>query len=112
MQISRRGLARFFLLALAAAWHRARAADVAEITIDNFTFHPAKLVVPRGTMVRFINRDDIPHAIVHDNPTGKPLFKSQVLDTDDHYEVVLDTAGTYPYFCSLHPRMRGEIEVR
>ena len=85
------------------------AADPApvDIKIDNFTFAPQRLIVKAGTTVIWRNRDDIPHAIA----SSIRLFKSKALDTDDTYAFTLKTAGTYEYFCSLHPQMTGTIVV-
>jgi len=78
-----------------------------EIKIDNFSFTPAEVKVPVGATVVWTNRDDIPHALIS---TGK-VFKSKVLDTDDNYSFTFSAAGTYPYFCSLHPKMTGKVIV-
>jgi amicyanin len=79
----------------------------AEIKIDNFTFAPAEMKVPAGTTVVWTNRDDIPHTVVS---TDK-VFKSKVLDSDEKYSFTFTTAGTYPYFCSIHPKMTGKVIV-
>jgi plastocyanin len=34
-----------------------------------------------------------------------------VLDTDQRFSHAFDAPGTYKYFCSLHPRMTGQIVV-
>jgi plastocyanin len=79
-----------------------------EVKIDNFIFNPATLAVAVGTTVTWTNRDDIPHKVVsNDN-----VFKSKVLDTDEKFSYTFSKAGTYPYFCSLHPKMTGTIEVK
>jgi len=85
------------------------AADPApvDVKIDNFTFAPQRLIVRAGTTVIWRNRDDIPHAVA----SSSRLFKSKALDTDDTYAFTLTTAGTYEYFCSLHPQMTGTIVV-
>jgi 3',5'-cyclic-AMP phosphodiesterase len=77
-----------------------------EIGIDNFQFSPPTLEAKAGTRVAWVNDDDVPHLIA--SSTGK--FKSsQVLDTGGRFELTLAKAGTYPYFCSLHPKMQGTI---
>jgi len=88
---------------------KACAADAApaNIEIDNFTFAPQRLTVRAGTTVTWRNRDDIPHAVASSTRT----FKSRALDTDDTYAFTLTTAGTYEYFCALHPQMTGTIVV-
>lgn len=79
----------------------------AAITIDNFTFGPANLTVPAGTTVTWTNHDDIPHSVV---ATDK-AFRSAALDTNDSYTFTFKTAGTFAYFCGLHPHMTGKVIV-
>jgi plastocyanin len=82
----------------------------AEVKIDNFTFGPAALTVPAGTTVTWTNRDDIPHTVVSsDDPR---TFKSKVLDTDEKFSFTFANPGTYPYFCSIHPKMTGKVIVQ
>jgi plastocyanin len=81
-----------------------------EVKIDNFTFGPATLTVSVGTTVTWINKDDIPHTVVStDDPK---TFKSKVLDTDEKFSFTFSKAGTYPYFCSIHPKMTGKVIVQ
>ena len=79
-----------------------------DIKIDNFTFGPAELTVPVGTTVMWANHDDIPHTVVS---TDK-AFKSKVLDTDEKFSFTFSTPGTFPYFCSIHPKMTGKVVVQ
>ncbi|HLX06411.1 MAG TPA: cupredoxin family copper-binding protein [Thermoanaerobaculia bacterium] len=85
-----------------------KAAAAVEVKIDNFSFAPQTVTVAAGTTVTWVNRDDIPHTVVS---TDK-VFKSKALDTDDKFSFAFTKAGTYPYFCSLHPKMTGEVVVR
>jgi len=63
--------------------------------------------VPAGTTITWTNHDDVPHQIV----STEKKFKSPVLDTDGQFSYRFDDAGAYKYFCSLHPRMTGQIVV-
>ena len=82
----------------------------AEVKIDNFSFTPATLTVAVGTTVTWTNRDDIPHTVVStDDPKA---FKSKVLDTDEKFSFTFSKPGTYPYFCSVHPKMTGTVVVK
>jgi plastocyanin len=81
----------------------------AEIKIDNFAFTPETFTVPVGTTVQWTNRDDIPHTVVSDDKT---TFKSKALDTDEKFSFTFTKAGTYPYFCSVHPKMTGKVVVQ
>jgi plastocyanin len=78
------------------------------VTIDNFSFGPAQLTVAVGTTVKFVNHDDIPHSVVETNKA----FRSKALDTDDSYSYTFASAGTFDYFCGLHPKMVGKIIVK
>jgi plastocyanin len=80
----------------------------AKVTIDNFTFAPAEITVSVGSTVTWENRDDIPHTVVEKNK----LFRSKALDTGDSYSFTFASAGTYDYFCGLHPHMVGKIIVK
>ena len=85
-------------------------ASTTEVQIDNFSFGPAILTVPVGTTVTWTNRDDIPHTVVSTDDTK--TFKSKVLDTDEKFSVTFSKAGTYPYFCSIHPKMTAKVIVQ
>jgi plastocyanin len=78
-----------------------------QLTIDNFTFKPDAVTVPVGTRIVWVNDDDIPHSIVE--TTGK--FHSPALDTEDKFSFIFDKAGSYEYFCGLHPHMKGKVVV-
>lgn len=99
------------VLLLSAASSRSSAKTpqpaTAEVKVDNFSFGPATLTVAVGTTVTWTNRDDIPHTVV----STEKVFKSKVLDTDEKFSFTFDKAGTYPYFCSIHPKMTGSVVV-
>jgi plastocyanin len=82
--------------------------DGKQVVVDNFSFTPATATVPVGTTVTWANHDDIPHNVVSPERT----FKSPVLDTDEVFSHTFDVAGTYKYYCSIHPRMTGQVVVR
>jgi plastocyanin len=85
-------------------------ASTAEVKVDNFSFGPASLTVAVGTTVIWTNRDDIPHTVV--STDDAKTFKSKVLDTDQSFSFTFSKAGTYPYFCSIHPKMTGKVIVQ
>ena len=80
----------------------------ADVRIDNFTMEPQAITVKAGTSVRWTNADDIPHTVVSEDHT----FKSLVMDTGDQFSHTFSDAGTYKYFCSIHPKMTGTIVVK
>ena len=78
-----------------------------DVVAANFSFAPAMSSVPVGSTITWTNRDDIPHTVV----STEHAFKSPVLDTDEQFSHRFDAPGTYEYFCSIHPKMTGRIEV-
>jgi plastocyanin len=121
MNYIRRGAARFtsgravvvaMLLGPVAgallAFGAVAAQEPTAVTIDNFTFGPPDLTVAVGTTVKWVNHDDIPHSVVDKNKA----FRSKALDTDDAYSYTFASAGTFDYFCGLHPHMTGKIIVK
>lgn len=90
---------------------RAKSEDKAsplEVRVDNFTFGPDTLTVPVNSTVTWVNKDDLPHVIA----SNDGVFKSKALDTEDKYSYTFTKAGTYAYFCSIHPKMVGKIVVQ
>ena len=83
-------------------------AAATEVKIDNFSFGPQTVSVPVGAKVTWTNRDDIPHTVV----STEGVFKSKVQDTNEQFSFTFDKAGTYPYYCSIHPKMTGKVVVR
>ena len=115
-------LTRFQILAMAAAVvsfpaiHRTSAQanegnkppQAVAIAIDNFKFGVVSLEVATGTTVTWTNRDDVPHTVV----SSTKVFKSPPLDTGEAFSYTFKSAGTFEYYCSMHPRMTGKIVVK
>jgi plastocyanin len=80
----------------------------ADVKIDNFSFGPQIVTVPVGATVTWTNHDDIPHTVV----STEGVFKSKVRDTDEKFTYTFTKAGTYPYYCTIHPKMTGQIVVQ
>jgi plastocyanin len=80
----------------------------AEVKIDNFSFGPQTVTVPVGATVTWTNQDDIPHTVV----STDGVFKSKVRDTDERFSYTFTKPGTYSYFCSVHPKMTGQVVVK
>ena len=79
-----------------------------QISIDNFSFDPKKLIVTAGSKVTGVNHDAVPHTVVAIDKS----FKSSALDTNDQFSFIFTSTSTYEYYCSVHPRMTGKIIVK
>ena len=72
----------------------------------DLAFDPASLTVGVGDSVTFENLDSAPHNVSIDG---------RELGTQSQGEIVTWTAeeaGTFPYSCTIHPSMTGEIIVK
>ncbi len=73
---------------------------------------PSLIVIEKGKQVTWVNEDSAFHSITsgnYDAPTE--LFDSGHLDPFESYTLTFDETGTYDYFCTLHPWMKGQVIV-
>lgn len=78
-----------------------------QVNIQDFSFQPMALNVPLGATVTWTNKDEEPHTVF----SNDDVFKSKALDTDETFSFKFSKAGTYKYFCSVHPKMVATIVV-
>ena len=81
---------------------------VVHVTISNFAFHPARLVVSPGTKIIWTNKDSDPHTV----DSTKNVWTSEALDTDGQFARAFKKTGTFAYYCSIHPFMHGTVVVK
>src|SRR5579859_1031070 len=85
------------------------AADAGQqIAVMNYKFDPEVVTIKAGTTVTWTNKDEVPHTVAS---SDKRFTSSGALDTGDKYSYTFTTAGSYAYFCTLHPFMTGKIVV-
>ncbi|MDX6711193.1 MAG: hypothetical protein QOH96_2209 [Blastocatellia bacterium] len=77
-----------------------------EVVIDNFSFSPKTFTVPAGATVTWTNHDNVPHVVTS---ADNRFQRSLALKTGQSFSNTFTAAGTYSYFCSIHPRMPGKI---
>ncbi|HEX9122265.1 MAG TPA: cupredoxin domain-containing protein [Actinomycetota bacterium] len=86
---------------------RALAATRVRVRIVDNTFRPRTVTVSRGTRVRWVNRGDNVHSV----KASKGPWGSDLLEPGDRYRRVFRKAGTFAYYCTVHPTMKGTIVV-
>ncbi len=96
-------LAVLSLALMAAA--PARAATI-EVTIKQLIFSPAQISVKTGDTIEWVNQDFVAHtATARDKSFDVPI----PANGKGSYTVTI--AGTFDYYCKLHPTMKGQIQV-
>ena len=96
----------FLSMVAAVAWANAESPERV-IEIKDFQFAPEKIKIAQGTRVTWVNKDDSRHVIVDKNAK----FRSSGLDANNKYSYTFKEAGTFTYFCAIHPAMVGTITV-
>ena len=83
------------------------------VTVQLFQFKPGQIEVKAGTRLTWTNQDDIAHTVTSGTPEQRDGRFELPLDGRGATGIVpLEKPGTYPYFCSRHQSMRGEIRVK
>ena len=87
--------------------HGATDTSGATVAIQFIAYTPPKLDVLTGDTVRWSNAS----ARVHTVNAQDGSWASPRVVIDDSYSHEFDTPGTVAYYCTLHPVMRGEVDV-
>ncbi|RSM90426.1 copper-binding protein [Kibdelosporangium aridum] len=98
-------LALFMLLPAPTA-----AAATQQVHMSGYAYGPGTLTINVGDTVTWTNHDQAPHDAV--TTAGPAQFRSPMLNTGQTWSFTFTTPGTYSYYCSIHPDMRGQIVVR
>lgn len=79
-----------------------------EVAIVDFAYSPEVVQTSVGQPVAWTNEDSAAHTVTSD---GDGPLDSGDLPGGESYEAAFDAAGTYEYLCTIHPTMRGTVEV-
>lgn len=80
------------------------------VEIKDYAFAPATIKVKVGDTVTWTNQDSVKHDITADD-ASEDAPKSQLLAKGESYSFTFTKAGTYSYFCTPHPYMKGKVIV-
>ena len=80
---------------------------------SNSCYLPASLSVSVGDTVEWDNIDTAAHTVTAGSPAEGPsgAFDSSLLMAGASYSFTFDAAGSYDYFCMVHPWMTGKVTV-
>jgi plastocyanin len=79
-----------------------------EVFIKGMAFNPSTITVAAGTSVTWTNKDGVAHTVTS---TGG-LFDSGSINPGETYSHLFNTAGTFPYYCTIHTYMTGSVVVK
>jgi plastocyanin len=69
-------------------------------------YSPSSLNVNVGTTVTWVNKDTVTHTVTSQ---GSSLFDSANLPTGGTFSYTFTQGGTYGYYCTVHPWMKGTV---
>jgi plastocyanin len=79
-----------------------------EVVMKDIKFVPDSLTIKVGQTVTWVNQDNATHDVV----ATQGEFKSDLFGKGQSFSFTFSKAGTYPYYCSVHPTMKGTIVVQ
>lgn len=79
-----------------------------EVSIENFVFGPSDLAVSVGDTVVWTNDET---AVGHTATSDDGLWDSKVVSPGETFEFTFTEAGTFTYFCTIHPSMQASVTV-
>ncbi len=83
------------------------AAKSEKVDIVEFTYQPDPVVVQVNGKVIWQNQDTAPHTATADDGS----FDTGTIEKGKLGSATFKEAGTFTYFCEIHPTMKGTVEV-
>jgi plastocyanin len=81
--------------------------DGPTVILRDIAFQPDTISVPAGGTVTWVFDDGgIPHNVV----AADDSFESETKDSG-RFTHTFDDVGTFPYVCTIHPNMKGTVQV-
>ncbi|WP_316504718.1 cupredoxin domain-containing protein [Nitrosopumilus sp.] len=80
---------------------------------NNECYTPADITISVGDTVAWVNVDTAAHTVTSGSPADGPsgVFDSSLVMADATYAFTFEEAGSYDYFCMVHPWMVGSVTV-
>lgn len=84
-----------------------------QVEIRNIAFRPAQVTVAAGTVVTWTNKEDLPHTVTAGKPDDAPSgeFDAPLETNGSTFTFSFSKAGTFAYYCKVHPQMTGTVTV-
>jgi plastocyanin len=82
--------------------------DTVFAEVQDFIFRPARLEIAAGTTIVWTNEGQVIHTISAEDGS----FESGNIEPGRRRGITFSRAGTFPFHCTPHPFMKGEVVVR
>jgi len=81
--------------------------------ISQIYYDPQDISVTIDSTVQWINEDETIHTVTNGTPDegASGIFDSSIIDAGNSYTHTFDSAGTFDYYCIVHPWMIGSVIV-
>jgi plastocyanin len=79
---------------------------VLHVAMKNMKFSPATIEIKKGDTVEWKNDDITPHTAT------SAAFDSGPIASDADWRHTFTQAGSFPYYCTFHPEMKGTVVVK
>jgi plastocyanin len=78
-----------------------------EVFIQGMSFSPSSITVAAGTTIKWTNKDAVAHTVT----SNTNAFDSGTINSNGTFSFTFATAGTFSYYCKLHPAMVAAVVV-
>jgi plastocyanin len=96
------------IVGLGLAWAVPVLAADQTVTMTGSTFDPATVTIQAGDTVTWTNADQLDH----DATANDGSWATATFGLGGSGAVTFQMAGTYPYYCTIHPGMTGTVIVQ
>ena len=83
-------------------------AETVPVDTKGYAYAPGDVTVAAGDTVTWTNSDSAPHTVTS---TGSGPLDSPNMQKGDTWSFTFTQAGSYPYYCKVHPDMKGTVTV-
>lgn len=84
-----------------------------DIVMRDMSFSPSYIKVKKGATVTWTNNDTVGHNVVASTPSSSGGLPTShpLIGKGEAFSHTFNTVGTFAYYCTPHPFMKGTVEV-
>lgn len=101
----------YFMLIAVIAGITTVKATIRTISVADFKFSPSAVNANVGDTIRWVWSSGTHTTTSGTIPNGATSWNANINSGNTTFDYVIPVAGTYNYFCSIHPQMTGTINA-